>query len=137
MGSENIKDLMDGTLEKIRAMVDTDTIVGKPIKIDGVTVVPISKVTYGFGSGGGDIASKTQPSKELFGGGGGAGISVVPIAFLHVKNGDVKVHQVEPYFSSIDRIIELAPDIIEKIKSLFKKDKSEEKKTEPSSSIDE
>ncbi len=123
MSSKSLTDLMSNNMEKIKEMVDTDTIVGKPIIVDNTTIIPISKVTYGFGSGGGDIESKTQSEKELFGGGSGAGISVVPVAFLHVKNGDLKVTQVEPYFSSVDRVIELAPDIIERIKNLFKKDK--------------
>lgn len=123
MGAENVKDLMKETVEKIKNMVDTDTIIGKPITVDSTTIIPVSKITYGFGSGASDSKDKKDSEKTTFGGGGAAGISVVPIAFLNIKDGDVKVLQVEPYFSSVDRIIELAPDIIDKIKGLFKKDK--------------
>ncbi len=127
MSAENLKDLMGDTMEKIRQMVDTDTIIGKAITVDGTTIIPVSKVTYGFGSGGGDIANKNQCQKDLFGGAGAAGISVIPIAFLHIKNGNLKVTQVEPYFSSVDRMLELAPEIIERIKNLFKKEESNTK----------
>lgn len=127
MSAENVKDLMKETVEKIRNMVDTDTIIGKPITVDSSTIIPVSKITYGFGSGGSDSKSKKDTEKITFGGGGAAGVSVVPIAFLCIKDGNVKVLQVEPYFSSVDRIIELAPDIIDKIKGLFKKDKNSSK----------
>ena len=88
MSQHPIEGLMDVTLEKIKSMVDSNTIIGNPINMaDGTLVLPISKVTFGFASGGADFPSKT--TKDLFGGGGGAGVSIQPVAFLVVKDGSV------------------------------------------------
>ena len=86
MSQHPIEGLMDVTLERIKSMVDSNTIIGNPINMaDGTLVLPISKVTFGFASGGADFPSKT--TKDLFGGGGGAGVSIQPVAFLVVKDG--------------------------------------------------
>ena len=83
-----IRGLMDTTLEKIRTMVDSNTIIGTPIHTaDGTMIIPVSRMSFGFASGGSDFPSKTN--KDLFGGGGGAGVSVTPVAFLVVKDGNV------------------------------------------------
>lgn len=129
MSNHPIEGLMGTTMEKIRQMVDVNTIVGESITTpDGSTIIPISKISYGFGSGGSDIPQKAKSdstnTNELFGGGAGAGISITPVGFLTVCNGEVKMIQIEPFNSSIDRIIELAPDILETIKELLKKNKS-------------
>lgn len=85
-----LNDLMRETMAKIREMVDTNTIVGQPITTpDGVTLIPISKVSFGFGSGGGDYG-KTTP-KENFGGGSAAGVKIDPVAFLVIKDGTTRV----------------------------------------------
>ena len=92
MSEHPINGLMGVTMEKIKEMVDVDTIIGKPIiAADGTTIIPVSKVSFGFASGGSDLPSKNQ--SELFGGAGGAGISIQPLAFLVVANGDVKLIQ--------------------------------------------
>lgn len=140
MSTNNVEGMMEKTMEQIQKMVDADVIVGKPIDCaDGTTIVPISKVTYGFGSGGGDISSKNNPTKDLFSGGAGAGVSIIPVAFLTVHEGNVNVIQVEPYTSSVDRVIEVAPDAIERIVAMFKKNKQDKKssKSEPSKETEE
>ena len=130
MADHPIEGMMDTTLEKIREMVDVNSIIGDPITTpDGTVIIPISKVSYGFGSGGSDLPVKTQPEKQLFGGGTGAGVTISPVAFLTVSGGEVKLLRVDPGNSSVDRIIELAPELIDKISNLFGKNKKQ-KQTE-------
>ena len=119
-----LQDLMSETMDKIRGMVDTNTIVGQPITTpDGVTLIPISKVSFGFGSGGGDYG-KVQPKN--FGGGVGAGVKIDPVAFLVIKDGTTRVLPVAvPPVSTVDRIVEMAPDLLDKVEKYF--DKKEEK----------
>ena len=106
------------TLEKIKSMVDSNTIIGNPINMaDGTLVLPISKVTFGFASGGADFPSKT--TKDLFGGGGGAGVSIQPVAFLVVKDGSVRMLQLADTSNSVDRAIGMLPDMVDKITALF------------------
>ena len=91
--THQIHDLMGVTMEKIRDMVDVQTIIGDPIvAAPGITIIPISKVSYGFASGGSDLPAKNNP-KDLFGGGAGAGVSIQPVGFLVVQDGDVKLLQ--------------------------------------------
>ena len=98
MGNHPIDGMLGTTMEKIKEMVDVDSVIGKPITTpDGTTVIPISKVSYGFASGGSDFPAKSQPAKDFFGGGAGAGITITPIAFLSICNADVKLIQVEPF----------------------------------------
>lgn len=127
MSDNKVNDLMDVTMEKIKKMVDVNTVIGSPITApDGTTVIPISRVSYGFASGGSDLPSKSQPTTGLFAGGSGASVSVAPIAFLAISNGNVKVLQIEPYISPVDRALEKVPDVVDKITALFNKNKQEE-----------
>ena len=116
-----LNDLMRETMAKIREMVDTNTIVGQSITTpDGVTLIPISKVSFGFGSGGGDYG-KTTP-KENFGGGSAAGVKIDPVAFLVIKDGTTRVLPVAvPPVSTVDRIVEMVPDILDKAEKYFDK----------------
>lgn len=117
---------MDVTMDKIKKMVDVNTVIGDPITTpDGTTVIPISRVSYGFASGGSDLPSKSQPASGLFAGGSGASVSVAPIAFLAISNGNVRVLQIEPYVSPVDRALEKVPEVVDKITALFNKDKPE------------
>jgi sporulation protein YtfJ len=105
-------------------MVDVNTIVGSPIQTpDGVTLIPISKVTFGFTAGGGEYTSKNGVNAPpAFGGGSGAGVTITPIAFMVVRGTDAKILSVTPpASSSVDRIIEAAPSVIDKIADLIKK----------------
>jgi sporulation protein YtfJ len=122
MSEHPIEGMMTATMQKIKEMVDVNTIVGDPISVqDGITVIPISKVHYGFASGGSDLPSKAPEKKELFGGGSGAGITISPVGILAINNGKVDLLRVEPANSSIDKAIDALPDFLDKIKSLFKK----------------
>ena len=119
-----VSELMRSTIEKIHELVDTNVIVGQPINTpDGVTLIPISRVNFGFGSGGGDYG-KAQPHQ--FGGGGGAGVKIDPVAFLTIKDGVTRVLPVAvPPASTLDRIVEMAPDLMDKAEQFFEKKKAE------------
>ena len=131
MEKNNIGSLMDVTMNKMREMVDVDTIVGSPITTpDGITIIPVSKVSYGFASGGSDFTVK---EKNGFGGGNGAGIKIDPIGFLIVKDGGVRMISVTPPASTtIDRAIEKAPEFIDMVDSIISKyvDKKNAKETQ-------
>lgn len=120
MENSNIGSLMDVTMTKMREMVDVDTVVGNPISTpDGITIIPVSKVSYGFASGGSDFAVK---EKNGFGGGNGAGIKIDPIGFLIVKDGNVRMINVTPpAATTIDRAIEKAPEFIDMVDALIAK----------------
>ena len=122
--NENIEKLTDSTLEKLKEIVNADTIIGKSITTpDGTVIIPVSKVSYGFASGGSDFCSRKSEGKDMFGGGNGAGVSIVPVAFLVVSSEDVKLLQVESFSNSIDRIIAMTPEIVDKIGNAIKKRK--------------
>lgn len=130
MADHPIEGLMDTTLEKIRQMVDINSIVGDPITSpDGTIIIPISKISYGFASGGTDIPTKVQTDKEFFGGGTGAGVTINPVAFLTISQGNVKLLRVDPGNTSVDRIIDLVPELLDKVGGMLGKKKS--KKAEP------
>ena len=121
-------ELLRSTMEKVREMADTNTIVGQPITTpDGVTLIPISKVSVAFGGGGGEYG-KAVP-KENFGGGAGAGVKIDPVAFLIIKDGTTRMLPVAAApMSTVDRIVDMAPDIMDKVEKYF--DKKEAKETE-------
>ena len=112
--------MTSGTISTIRSMVDTNTIVGQPITTpDGVTLIPISKVSFGFGSGGGDYG---KAPKDNFGGGSAAGVKIDPVAFLVIKDGSTRVLPVAvPPTSTMERIVEKVPDIIDIVEKHFDK----------------
>ena len=119
-----VSELMRSTIEKVHELVDTNVIVGQPINTpDGVTLIPISRVNFGFGSGGGDYG-KVQP--KGFGGGGGAGVKIDPVAFLTIKDGVTRVLPVAvPPVTTLDRIVEMAPDLMDKAEKFLDKKKAE------------
>ena len=119
-----VNKIMENTLEKMRQMVDTSTIIGEPITTGDVTLIPVSKVTYGFTSGGTDLPSKSNA--ELFGGGGGGGISITPVAFICIENGKCRMMQISNYTSSADRAIAMIPELVDKVTELMKSDKKED-----------
>lgn len=126
MSEHPIEGLISTALEKIKEMVDVETIVGNPISApDGTTIIPVSKVSFGFASGGSDLPTKS--TKDLFGGGSGAGISITPIAFIVIANGDVKLLQLSINANSTNAVINMIPDVVDKITSIInKKDKKDE-----------
>ena len=125
MAEHPIRGLMDVTLEKIKQMVDSNTVVGSPINLpDGTTILPVSKITFGFVSGGSDLPNK--PAKDLFGGGSSAGVTVSPVGFLVIQPGaNVRMIQLTDTSNNIDRALSLMPEMFDKITGLIKKDKPE------------
>ena len=126
MSERPLEGLMDVTLDKIKSMVDVNTIIGDMITIpDGTVIIPISKVTYGFASGGSEFPTKKVDGKDLFGGGSGAAITISPLAFLTISNGQVKLLSINQYDNPTDRVVGMIPEIFDKASELFKKNKSE------------
>ena len=120
-----IGNLMNITMEKIKEMIDVNTIIGEPITSpDGTLIIPVSKVSYGFASGGSDLPTKKE-NKDCFGGGSGAGVTIQPVAFLTVYQGDVRLISVDSEEGTADKLVNMIPDVLKKVKGVFKKDKSE------------
>ena len=117
-----LAELMDSSMSKVREMVDSNTIVGQPITTpDGVTLIPINKMSFGFGSGGTDYGT----ASDKFGGGAGAGVKVEPVAFLVVKDGVTRMLPVTvPAATTVDRLIELAPEVMDRVQSFVDKKKA-------------
>ena len=116
--NQNVSNVLESTIAKIREMVDVNSVVGAPINTpDGVTIIPVSKVSVGFGGGGSDFVSRNANRHENpFGGGAGGGVKIVPIAFLIVKDGNVRMLPVAaPANTTADRIVEMVPDTRDKI----------------------
>ncbi len=120
-----IDNLMTETMEKIRSMVDVNTIVGDPIHTpDGTTLIPVSKVTFGFGAGGSDFQSRNAKEQAplCFGGGGGAGVSITPVGFLVVHEGNAHMIPVNmPAETSTDRLIEMIPGAVNTVQGFINK----------------
>ena len=123
MSENSIKGIMDITMDKLRAMVDANTIIGDPIVVGDITLIPVSKVSFGVATGGSDFPSKTQSG--LFGGGGGAGVTLSPVAFIAINGQNVKMMPVYNEMTSVDKAISMAPEVLEKAKEIFSKDKKE------------
>ncbi|MEG2597192.1 MAG: GerW family sporulation protein [Oscillospiraceae bacterium] len=122
MAEHPIQGLMGVTMQKIKEMVDVNTIVGEPIITpDGTVIIPVSKVSFGFASGGSDLPTKDP--KETFGGGGGAGVTLQPLGFLVVKDGDVKLLQLSTSSNTADKVVNSVPEIIDKISEMLSKAK--------------
>ncbi len=121
--------ILKTTIEKVRDLVDVSTIIGDPINLpDGLTIIPVSKVTYGFASGGSDFPSKNNV--ELFGGAGGAGITINPVAFLVVKDGDVTIKHITANDNAVERAVTMVPEMFDKVTSFVSKNK-ETKNSQP------
>ena len=121
MSDNKIQAILDTTMDKLKAMVNADVITGDPIVVDGLTLIPVSKVAYGVATGGSDFATKNQ--KGLFGGGSGAGVTVSPIAFLVIKDGNDKMVPIYNELTTLEKAVNMAPEIIDKAKEIFSKDK--------------
>ena len=130
MASENkLQDIIQTSLENLRGLVDSNTVIGNPISTPaGTTIIPISKISMGFASGGLDYNGKSASTKQNFGGGGGTGLSISPVGFLTVKaDGSVEMVNINPApagtVEQVADVIERTPEIFAKLKSMFKKDK--------------
>ena len=122
MENSNIGNLMDTTMNKIKEIVDVDTVVGTPITTpDGITIIPVSKVSYAFASGGSDFRVK-ENSNMGFGGGNGAGVKIDPIGFLVVRDESVRMISITPPANTtVDRVIEKVPEVIDMVEDLIQK----------------
>ena len=116
--------MMETSMDKIRQMVDSNTIVGEPITTpDGVTLIPVSRLSYGFGCGGGDYGKNGASS----GAGCGAGIRVEPMAFLVVKGGVTRMLPVgTPAITTLDRVIEMVPELFDRVESFVDKKRNKD-----------
>ena len=118
MSEKNLEGLLNVSLENIKGLVDSNSIIGSPITTpDGTTIIPVSKVSFGFASGG------TDGTNVRYGAGAGAGVTITPVAFIVVNQGNVRMIYVEPPTNSaLDKALDMVPQLVDK----FKKDKPEE-----------
>ena len=115
--------ILETTIEKVRDLVNVSTIIGEPMKVEGgVTIIPVSKVTYGFASGGSDFPSKSN--QDIFGGGGGAGVTITPVAFLVIyAYGNVDIKHITAFDNAAERIVGLVPEMFDKVSNAVNKAK--------------
>ena len=124
-----INDMMAETIQKIRETVDANTVVGEPIHAGEITLIPVSKISFGFGTGASEFGGKAPkaPGDNPFGGGGGAGVKVSPVCFLAISGTNVRVLPVEVApATGVDRVVEMIPDAVTKISGLIEKRKGGE-----------
>ena len=120
MAEKPVQELMASALEKMRDLVDSNTVIGSPIYTqDGTTILPVSKISFGFVSGGTDFANKTQ--KDLFGGAASSGASITPVGFLVIKDGSVKLMQLAEGGATLDRLINMMPEVIDRVEGFVAK----------------
>ena len=117
--SNSVPNMMEGMLHKIREMIDANTVMGTPVTTpDGTTIIPISKVSIGFGGGGSDFA--TNKGNNPFGGGAGGGVKVTPVAFIVVSEGNVRMLPVaQAANTTADRLVEMIPDTLDKVSAFI------------------
>ena len=122
MKEQSASGILGTAIDKIRDLVDVSTNVGEPVfSGEGITIIPVSKVTYGFASGGSDFPSKNNA--ELFGGGGGAGITITPVAFVVINNGNVTIKSVPTGDNTAEKIVGLVPEVVDTVTGLLNKNK--------------
>lgn len=125
-----IANLMSSTMEKIREMIDVNTIIGTPIHTpDGITLIPVSKASFGFASAGNELSNKAAKTENnsSFAGGGGAGVKIDPVAFLIVHGDQVKLLPMSQGAGSpVERALDLVPEMFDKITEYIDKNKKED-----------
>ena len=137
MKEQSAAGILETTIEKVKNLVSVSTIIGDPIQADGnITIIPVSKVTYGFASGGSDFPSKSN--QQVFGGGGGAGVTITPVAFLVIADGEVTIKHITAFDNAAERVVNLVPEMFDKVTSVVNKAKKDkEKKATDSQSNDD
>ena len=132
MMDSKVKGLMGDSFENLRTLIDVNTIIGDPITTpDGTVIIPVSKVTFGYGMGGSDLPTD---KREAFGGATAGGVTIQPIAFLVIRDGNVQLVQLASENNTAERAMNLVPDVVDKISGLFSKnggDSSRKAKAEP------
>ena len=120
-----LNEMMTSSMAKIKDMIDVNTVIGDPITTpDGVTLIPITKVSVGYGGGGSDFVTKNYPANRdnAFGGGAGAGVTITPMAFVVIRGESVRMLPIaESASTSVDRIVEMVPDILDRVEALLRK----------------
>lgn len=120
-----LNEMITSSMAKIKDMIDVNTVIGDPITTpDGVTLIPITKVSVGYGGGGSDFVTKNYPANRdnAFGGGAGAGVTITPMAFVVIRGESVRMIPIaEPASTSVDRIVEMVPDILDRVEALLRK----------------
>ena len=123
MSEKNLEGMINISLEKVKGMVDSNSVIGSPIFTpDGTTIIPVSKVSIGFGCGGSDFPSASP--KEMFGGGTGGGVTIQPVAFLVLKGESVRMIQLADKNNVVERVANMVPDAIDTFSSLLNKKKN-------------
>ncbi len=127
MDKNPIGELMQATMENVKNILKVDTVVGDPIFTpDGITLVPISRISVGFGGGGVEFGAKTQGADKPYGGGNATGVKIDPIGFLVIKDGSVRmVNVTPPANNTVDRIIDLVPQVMDKVDAFIAKQKED------------
>ncbi|HZG71566.1 MAG TPA: GerW family sporulation protein [Chondromyces sp.] len=125
MSEHPIKGLMTTAMENLKEMIDVNTIIGDPVETpDGSVIMTVSKVGFGFAAGGSEFIIEKKESKEQekhpFGGGSGGGVSITPIAFLIVNSQGVKIQHLDENTHLLDKILDLAPGVVDKIQGMMK-----------------
>ena len=133
--SNNVKNLLGVSIDKIKEVVDIDTVIGNPITSGSATIIPVSKVSYGFASGGSDLPSKQ--SGGLFGGGAGAGVNITPIAFLVIENGNVRLLPITAKQDAFDKAMGLVPSLVDKVTNLISGKKDGERASEAKNDVED
>ena len=125
MDNNPIGELMQNTMESVKNILKVDTVVGDPIYTpDGITLVPISKISVGFGGGGVEFSGKKPGDDRPYGGGNATGVKIEPMGFLVIKEGNIRMINVTPPASNtVDRIIDLVPQVIDRVDSFIEKQK--------------
>ena len=128
MDNNTIGELMQNTMESVKNMLKVDTVVGEPIITpDGITLVPISRISVGFGGGGIELSSKKTGENRPYGGGNATGVKIDPIGFLVIKEGVVRMINVTPPASNtVDRIIDLVPQVMDRVDAFIERQKTED-----------
>lgn len=135
MDKQSAASILETTIEKVKNLVNVSTIIGEPIHADeNTTIIPVSKVTYGFASGGSDFPSKSN--SQVFGGGGGAGVTIIPVAFLIIQDGEVTLKHITAYDNAAERVVNLVPEMFDKVTSAINKNKKEKNKIADSDKTD-
>lgn len=129
-----VNDVLSGAMENLKTMVDSNTVIGERIVVDETTtIIPISKINFGFASGGSEIPTKTE--KTPFGGGAGGAVTITPVAFLVISNGDVRMLQVSTAVNTADRVVDMVPQVVDKVQELIANHKDKKKAQAPDFSV--
>lgn len=130
MDKHPTNELMETVISKVHELVNVSAVIGEPIITpDGTTLIPVSKLSFGFASGGSELASKhlKEGDKKPFGGGSGAGVKIDPVAFVVIKEGNVRIMNIEaPAITTLERLVDAAPDLIDKITGMTRKEAPKE-----------